>query len=373
MTATGQTSFETSTSGLEGPLKPGFFANKARAFWILQTIGWLGYGLIRFFNGLAGGYSFDYWKPSAIAMVVGFLITLVYRLILRPVRARSWQVMVFTVFFTSVFFALIFSAIETIGHVKTYRPGWEPTFTELFGNTVMDVYVLTSWAALYLIINSWLMIQEEREKALAATSMAHQAQLKMLRYQLNPHFLFNTLNAISSLVLIKKYDQANSMLGKLSSFLRYSLVNQPTQKTTLEQELYALRLYLDIEKVRFQKRLKVKFDIEKKAMAALMPSLLLQPLVENAVKYAIAPSEKGGEIVIGGAVKGETLTLTVRDTGPGLGKQDTPSESQSSGVGIANIEARLAQLYDTRQSFTLRTVKPHGLEATIMIPCEYGE
>lgn len=354
-------------------LKSGFFENKAKAFWILQTIGWLAYGFLRLFNGLAQGRNFEYWKPSAVAMITGFLITLFYRQILKRIRTRPLQVVVFTVIFTSVFFSLIFSAIETLGHVTFYEIGWTPEFTELFGNAMIDIYILTSWAALYLIINYSLMIQEEREKALLATSMAHQAQLKMLRYQLNPHFLFNTLNAISSLVLTKKYEKANGMLGKLSSFLRYSLVNQPTQKTTFEQELHALKLYLDIEKVRFQKRLKIKFKISPEAKMALMPSLLLQPLVENAVKYAIAPSEAGGEIIVSGACEGDNLILKVRDTGPGMGKQKETTSNLSSGVGIANIKARLTQLYGNKQSFTLKNVKPRGLEATIIIPCEYED
>ncbi|MEE8259132.1 MAG: histidine kinase, partial [Sphingomonadales bacterium] len=184
---------------------------------------------------------------------------------------------------------------------------------------------------------------------------------------------FNTLNAISSLVLTKRYERANNMLEKLSGFLRYSLVNQPTQKTTFEHELHALKLYLDIEKVRFHKRLKIKFKISPEAKMALMPSLLLQPLVENAVKYAIAPSETGGEIIVSGACEGDDLVLKVRDNGPGIGKEKKTTSNLSSGVGIANIEARLLQLYGTRQSFTLKNVKPRGLEAKIIIPCEYKD
>lgn len=349
----------------------GFFRDKKRAFWILQTLGWLGYGFLRLFNGWLHDQSYEYWKPSVIAMVTGFIITLIFRPLLKSVRTRSVPAVIVTVITVSVFFALIFSAIETIGHVQTYERGWNPTVLELFGNAMINVYVLVSWATLYLIINYSLMIQNEREKALAATSMAHQAQLKMLRYQLNPHFLFNTLNAISSLVLTKRYEQANNMLEKLSGFLRYSLVNQPTQKTTFEQELHALKLYLEIERVRFQKRLKVDFKIEKDAKSALMPSLLLQPLIENAIKYAIAPSEKGGTIVVSGHCEGDQLVLKVRDNGPGMGNTKGQDESQSSGVGLANIKARLEQLYGDRQSFTLGNVKPTGLEATIIIPCEF--
>jgi two-component system, LytTR family, sensor kinase len=360
-------------NGVPTLLTGGFFDDRARAFWTLQTLGWLGYGFIRFFNGLANQRAVEYWKPTVIAVATGFVITLVFRLILRRIRTRPLPVVVFTVFVSSIFFALIFSAIETLGHVATYDPAWRPQGIEFFGNTMFDTYVLLSWAALYLIINYWLMIQAEREKTLSATAMAHQAQLKMLRYQLNPHFLFNTLNAISSLVLAKRYDKANGMLGKLSAFLRYSLVNQPTQKSTLEQELEALALYLDIEKVRFQKRLQVVIDVDKRARKALIPSLLLQPLIENAVKYAIAPAEDGGTITIAARLRGGCLMVSVTDSGPGLRKGERLPDLKSSGVGIANIRARLVQAYGEQQSFTLKNLKPRGLEAAIVVPAEFEE
>jgi two-component system LytT family sensor kinase len=109
----------------------------------------------------------------------------------------------------------------------------------------------------------------------------------MLRYQLNPHFLFNTLNSISTLVLLKQTEPANAMLSRLSSFLRYTLVNEPTGRVTVAQEVETLKLYLDIERMRFEERLRTNgFEIEARAEAALLPSLLLQPLVENAIKYA---------------------------------------------------------------------------------------
>jgi len=360
-------------SAVPALLPGGFFGDRARAFWTLQTLGWLGYGFIRFFNGLANLRTVEYWKPTVIAAATGFLITLGFRLILRHIRTRPLPVVVFTVFVSSIFFALIFSAVETLGHVHFYEPDWRPEGIEFFGNTMFDIYVLLSWAALYLIINYWLMIQAEREKTLSATAAAHQAQLKMLRYQLNPHFLFNTLNAISSLVLSKNYGKANGMLGKLSAFLRYSLVNQPTQKSTLEQELEALGLYLDIEKVRFQKRLTVAIDVDKAARKALIPSLLLQPLIENAIKFAIAPAEEGGTITVSARVRNGRLEMTVADTGPGLRTAVSQTGDKSSGVGLANIRARLEQAYGENQSFTLKSLKPRGFEAAIAIPAEFEE
>jgi LytS/YehU family sensor histidine kinase len=140
----------------------------------------------------------------------------------------------------------------------------------------------------------------------------------MLHYQLNPNFLFNTLYAISTLVLTNQNKEANSMLTKLSAFLRFSLVNQPQQKITIEEEFYALPLYLDIEKVRFQGRLDIDFDISFDAKNALIPSLLVQLLIGNAIKYTVPPMENGETIQLSVKRDGKILKIILCNTGPGL-------------------------------------------------------
>lgn len=344
--------------------------NKERAFWTLQTLGWLGYGFIRLFNGMAHGRELDYAYPTIIAALTGFNITLIMRYVFRSLRTQPLPVVVSVSVLLSGVLAFVFSTIETLGHASFYKQEWEPQGWEFFGNAMLDAYVLLSWTALYFGINYYLMLKSEQEKALQATAAAHQAQLKMLRYQLNPHFLFNTLNAISTLVLDKSIEPANRMLTRLSAFLRYTLVNQPTQKVTLEQELHALSLYLEIEKVRFQDRLKLDYDIEEKSKSALIPSLLMQPLIENAVKYAIAPAEDGGTISIAAKVEDGMLRLTLRDDGPGIGQQEEKIAPSSSGVGIANTKERLTQIYGRHHEFRLTNLRPKGLEIFIAIPFE---
>jgi len=199
--------------------------------------------------------------------------------------------------------------------------------------------------------------------------MAHEAQLKMLRYQLNPHFLFNTLNAISTLVLERNTELANRMVTKLSSFLRFSLDNDPLQKLTLEQELDAIGLYLDIEKVRFEERLNLERDIEPEALQAQIPSLLLQPLVENAIKYGIARSEEGGTLRIAARVFAGDLLLELSDDGPGVELVDGRIEG-ANGVGLRNTAERLRELYGDSHSFRLSNTEPHGLTIRIRIPFE---
>jgi LytS/YehU family sensor histidine kinase len=193
----------------------------------------------------------------------------------------------------------------------------------------------------------------------------------MLRYQLNPHFLFNTLNSISTLVLLKETQRANAMLSRLSSFLRYTLANEPEGTVSLTQEVETLKLYLDIEKMRFEDRLRASFEIDPAAAEARLPSLLLQPLVENAIKYAVTPLEEGADINVTARLTGmeldRRLIITVTDTGPGL-TDGVTRPTYSTGVGLANIRDRLAQAYGTDQRFEVQTDRAEGFGVVIDIP-----
>ena len=198
-------------------------------------------------------------------------------------------------------------------------------------------------------------------------TQASSAQLAMLRYQLNPHFLFNTLNSISTLVLLKQTERANAMLSRLASFLRYTLINEPTAHVTLAQEIETLKLYLEIEKMRFEDRLRPEFEIDPAAEKAHLPSLLLQPLIENAIKYAVTPQEEGAEIRVTARLAGERVQIIVSDTGPGL--QATKNRpSLSTGVGIANIRERLAQAYGADHRFEIQAMPQGGFRVEIEIP-----
>ena len=167
-----------------------------------------------------------------------------------------------------------------------------------------STYLLLCWTGIYFGIKYYESLQQQREATLRAATLAQEAQLKMLRYQLNPHFLFNTLNAISTLILDNENRTANQTVMRLSEFLRYTLDQDPMKKVTLRQEIEAMNLYLTTEKLRFGERLRLEFAIEERALEALVPSLLLQPLIENAVKYAVSPSEQGGTIRVEGRARG---------------------------------------------------------------------
>lgn len=201
-----------------------------------------------------------------------------------------------------------------------------------------------------------------------AQALAYDAQVRMLHYQLNPHFLFNTLNAISSLVLERRNEQAEGMLLKLAGFLRYSLDRQHTEFAPLSAELEAQRKYLEIEQTRFDDKLQVAFVIEPGLERARLPSLILQPILENAIKYAITPRADGGRIAVTARRDGDTLRICVEDDGPGLPPVGDPRRRR--GVGLANTRERLQLIYGEKAGLAERAREPHGCRVEIWLPLE---
>ena len=213
-------------------------------------------------------------------------------------------------------------------------------------------------------------------KRLSAETGEREAQIKMLRYQLNSHFLFNTLNSISALVKTDRSDQARLMITQLSDFLRFSLDNDANQKVDLENEIRALNLYLDIEKVRYGARLNLEFDIMNGTEGAHIPSLILQPLVENALKFAVSGRVKGGRIRIQVRRSDDILILSVDDSGPGMGSDiyGLPNEVIfKDGVGLKNISERLELQYENMVGLTFKKFEFWGLSAIVHLPFEEGE
>jgi len=364
----------------------GLLQNQNRLFWVLHLGGWLTWGVIvkyAYTLVIFEATSPYYFLYVMVITVIGILITYGLRLIYRYLWARAlWLRAVgfvggcgIAAFIWMMSRSKIYST--WIEHDKDMSAWLEKmgSAAELYEKvSFMDTYlssivIMLAWSALYFSIKYYQVFQEIQKSALKSAAMAHEAQLKMLRYQLNPHFLFNTLNAISTLVLEEQIDLANRMVTKLSSFLRYSLDNDPMQKITLEQELAALQLYLDIEKVRFEERLNLELDIEESARSALIPSLLLQPLVENAIKYGIAQSESGGQLRIAAKVFAGDLLIELIDNGPGVELVDG-CIPDANGVGLRNTRERLLELYGARHSFRLSKTDPHGLTVNIRIPFE---
>jgi two-component system, LytTR family, sensor kinase len=345
-----------------------FFSDKNRAFWNLHSAGWGGVTALYAVTGIANNQPLGFLLPVLVSAVTGYSISLLLSVVFRNVINQrplvTWTTTVLAVIAASLLYAYIDTWV-----LQTIREGADETpFAQLLlGALFKDGLLLGGWSALYYAINYFVRAEEQSDQMLRLEAAATSAQLTMLRYQLNPHFLFNTLNSISTLVLLKQTDQANAMLSRLSSFLRFTLINEATAKVTLTQEVETLKLYLDIEKMRFEERLRTDFDVEAEVAGALVPSLLLQPLVENAIKYAVTPQEDGADISINARRVGDRVRIIVSDTGPGL-QASAPDPKLSTGVGMANTRERLLQAYGEEQRFDHYVRSGGGFEVVIELP-----
>ena len=350
--------------GLDAP----FFDDKNRAFWVLQSIGWGGYFILRSLSGLANSMGPMLIVHTLLLTATGYSLTLLMASLFRRLIAMRVLYTLILSFATVAIAGGTFSVIETWSYVTFLKPDYQPVGLEYLGALLLDFVLLVAWTALYYGINYYLLLEEEIDQRAHLESAASSATLAMLRYQLNPHFLFNTLNSISTLVLLKQTERANAMLARLSSFLRYTLVNEPTAQVTLAQEVETLKLYLEIEKMRFEDRLRPHFEIDSSTIGARLPSLLLQPLVENAIKYAVTPSETGADIWVKAERQGQGVRIEVADSGAAHGSG--PSSHFSTGVGLANIKDRLAQAYGAGHGFSTKANDHGGFSVIIDIPLD---
>lgn len=349
-----------------------FFGNKNRAFWNLQSAGWAGALILRGLSGIANGQPLSFLVPVIISTITGYSITLLLSVIYKSLIHRkpivTWGSTIAVLIAAAALFAFIDAWVFLI-----QNPATESGFGTLFlGAFFLDFTMLGAWSALYYAINFFLRVEEQNDQLMRLETQATRAQLAMLRYQLNPHFLFNTLNSISTLVLLRQTEPANAMLSRLSSFLRHTLVNEVHSRVTLAQEVETLHLYLDIEKMRFEDRLRPHFEIDPAVRDALLPSLLLQPLVENAIKYAVTPMESGADISVIAGLDGNRVRITVSDTGPG-NNGPIDKSTKSTGVGLGNIQERLNQAYGEDHEFEIVSSAGSGFSVIIAIPFETRE
>ena len=353
--------------GLDRP----FFDDKNRAFWLLQSIGWSGYFFLRSLSGFANSMGWMWLVHTLLLTATGYSLTLLLASLFRRLikMKPGWTLLLSLL--AVMLAASAFSIIETWSYATFLKPSARPIGVEYFGAILLNFSLLAAWTALYYGINYFLLLEDEIRQREKLEGQASTAQLAMLRYQLNPHFLFNTLNSISTLVLLKQTERANAMLARLSSFLRYTLVNEPAGKVTLAQEVETLKLYLEIEKMRFEDRLRPHFRIEPETIGAKLPSLLLQPLVENAIKYAVTPSEHGADIWLTASREHEAVRIEVSDNGTGGASEI--AASPSTGVGLANIRDRLSQAYGAAHRFETRQNEHGGFSVILEIPFETGD
>jgi two-component system, LytTR family, sensor kinase len=263
-------------------------------------------------------------------------------------------------------------------HSLRLFPALMPTFAATLAFLLIVGFhqgILTYWMLLGIqYAYGWYRRYEERKqeamrlelRSSQLESQLAQAHLSALKMQLQPHFLFNTLNAIMVLVRQQKGREAEEMLGRLSDLLRCVLDDVEAQEIPLRRELEYLQLYLGIEQVRFQDRLRVEIAAGPEVLDAAVPQMVLQPIVENAIRHGIGRSSSAGRLRISACHVNGMLEMKVQDDGPGLALD---SQSQTRGIGLANTRARLKQLYGDAAGLSIENEEQGGVAATVVLPC----
>jgi two-component system LytT family sensor kinase len=242
---------------------------------------------------------------------------------------------------------------------------WVTALNGFYGRNIIDMAYYWAVLAFGYSLEIYQRYKNEELKAAQLETRLIETELKALREQLRPHFLFNTLNTISVLVREQRNDDAVTLIARLSSLLRMSLDNTRLKEVTVRQEMEFLGRYIEIQKARFSDRLVVDVAIDPEAMEARIPNLLLQPLVENAILHGIAPKAGPGRVEVRGRVEAGQLHLEVRDDGPGLGDGSARAKE---GVGLTNTRERLAKIYGSHSQLSLRSEPGRGVAVQIILP-----
>ena len=329
-------------------------------FWSLQLFGWTGISLLTYLSLSVpyDQYELAYLAHNISQSVVGLVLSIPLRPIFRTVWNWTFLPRMVVVLGAAILAALVWAALRlTLFMLMTGESGLWPDFG---GWLFPSMFVFFTWAALYHGIKYYQMLQREQEALLRIESLQRQealklaqveadarnAQLALLRYQLNPHFLFNTLNSVNALVSKGDAGKATKMINKLSEFFRHSLRAEPETEVTVAEEIATTELYLDIEKTRFADRLTVEIRIAESAKSRLVPSMILQPLVENALKHAIGVSENGGQIrILASEADSGALQVRVEDSGPEGSDHQAGQRPPGASVGLDNTRARLHAFY----------------------------
>jgi two-component system LytT family sensor kinase len=370
MTVMGEPKVETSLE-----IESQAFSKQSHQFWTLQIAGWFGYALVVFLAIIHPQFAAPNFNLSGQALnlivetISGFLLSYLQWRFIRSIVHFPVNKMLLLSFSSAALLGLVFniikiSAFKVIVHHQHWNEAWN--MLEFGGWLMFSLTTMFVWTAIFFIMLYNTKLQKEHEMLLRAQTSAKDAQLQMLRYQLNPHFMFNTMNAISTLIYKNENDKANEMLDKLCEFFRYSLDNNEKSKTSLHKELQLLDLYLSIEKVRFADRLNIDIQISDEVLNCQVPSMLLQPLVENSIKYAIEPRKTAGTIIITARKHEGRLVLHVLDNGDGQNN----TVSNGFGIGMSNTKARLNAMFNGNYDIEITDNAQKGTTVAISVPFE---
>lgn len=341
-----------------------------RQFWLFQIVGWLAYGLVSALGALPYQDTYPVLLYFLGTSVAAFFASLVMLVLCRRLMARQtpWfktvMLVVLCAYLLGIACSITGTTLEALyGHARPGGPHWRSVALVGFANAFGPAIMLLAWSALYRGAWHWREVRERERQLLLAESLMREAELKALRYQITPHFLFNTLNGISTLVGEGETLAARRMISLLADFLRSTLEPARQGDVTLAQELTQVMQYVEIEQVRLGKRLTVSVHCDPEARDTPIPHLLLQPLVENAIRHGIAPCPEGGMLSVAVTAKGDNVRISIYNS---AGSQHQRGEVN--GLGLTNTSARLAARYQDNYRFSASGDAQHGWNTIIEIP-----
>jgi two-component system, LytTR family, sensor kinase len=336
-----------------------------RSFWQIQIIGWSCFYLLDLLESihyfLTNRVTIDNeLVPISFMFLGSFALRPVCRRLLR--QSPSWMTFELKAAAASMATAIPAGCAACLV-LRLFHPvvPWHA----VVASVMWSFFILFIWCSLYFSIKQWQQSSQERERLLRAESEVREARLLALRYQLNPHFLFNSLNAVSTLILDGNAPAATRMLAQIGDLLRSSLESDVTAEVALAQELVFTEGYLAIEQTRLGDRLKFDVSVPAETRDALVPSMLLQPLVENAVRYGVAPLVEGGWIAIKSALHDDRLRIEIGNSGR---RGDGEQEKNGKGIGLGNTAERLKTLYGEDFEFSLGWPDAGGCEVVLELP-----
>jgi two-component system LytT family sensor kinase len=311
-----------------------------------------------------------------VVVLAGIALTLVMYVILRHWEGKSMRFLLTTASLVSIPVSLAYATFNFAAFYLVYPSDSE--LRELAQAKIMHgagsvaiitesavswYFFIAAWGVLYVALSYAAKVGHAERQAATYRSEAQAAQLRALRYQINPHFLFNTLNSLSTLVLKQRTHEAERMIMNLATFFRTSLTSDPAADVPLSDEVRMQRLYLDIEQVRFPERLSVVIDVPEELENAQVPGLILQPVVENAIKHGVARSSAPGTVTIRARASNGSLHLTVEDNANGAIESIRPD-----GVGLSNVRQRLAARFDGAASCNYGPRDGGGFRVDLTMP-----
>jgi two-component system LytT family sensor kinase len=338
-------------------------------FWPLQIAGWICYCGLVFLSILPLLKQPGTLRGSSVFIVSMFAASCLLRPVCRRLmsRAFSWFALEMRAFGWSLIAAVITAYVAELLAFGIRPLDW----ADWLVTSTQAIFTLFLWCSLYFSIKLWQRSVWEKERMLRAESEVRDARLNALRYQLNPHFLFNSLNAVSTLVLEGNATGATRMLAQIGEFLRTMLDREAAPETPLSQEIAFTEQYLSIEQTRLEGRLVVDVSISPETLDALVPSMLLQPLVENAVRHGVAPLVEGGTIRIQSTLHDGYLQISIQDSatrGDVGGACAEAAGKAAHGIGLTNTDERLKTLYGADYKFALQYRPSGGCEVIVQVP-----